>query len=126
MASRLIRQSQGATKIVKQILSTDKAEARRRVLNLYKAWYRQIPYVVLNYEIPGVTVKDGRVKLREMFMKNKHVTDLRAIDFLVIRGQMELVETVNIWKQKNHIMTWFKDTWNPKPADFLSKFYEGN
>jgi len=23
----------------------DNAEARRRVLNLYKAWYRQIPYI---------------------------------------------------------------------------------
>lgn len=30
---------------VRPILSVDSNEARRRVLNLYKAWYRQIPYI---------------------------------------------------------------------------------
>jgi len=30
---------------VRPLLSLDKAEARRRVLNLYKAWYRQLPYI---------------------------------------------------------------------------------
>lgn len=30
---------------VRPILSVDKEEARKRVLNLYKAWYRQIPYI---------------------------------------------------------------------------------
>lgn len=30
---------------VRPILSVDHNEARRRVLNLYKAWYRQIPYI---------------------------------------------------------------------------------
>lgn len=30
---------------VKPILSVDQAEARRRVFNIYKAWYRQLPYV---------------------------------------------------------------------------------
>jgi hypothetical protein len=30
---------------VKPILSVDSSEARKRVFNLYKAWYRQIPYV---------------------------------------------------------------------------------
>lgn len=30
---------------VRPILSVDHTEARRRVLNLYKAWFRQMPYV---------------------------------------------------------------------------------
>lgn len=34
-----------AVKQVKPLLSTDREEARRRVLNLYRAWYRQIPYI---------------------------------------------------------------------------------
>lgn len=29
---------------VKPLLSVDRGEAKRRVINLYKAWYRQIPY----------------------------------------------------------------------------------
>jgi len=111
---------------VKPILSLDPTEARRRVLNLYKAWYRQIPYIMLNYDIPLLD-KECKSTLRSMFLKNKYVTDLRAIDLLVLKGQMELVETVNIWKQKTHIMRYFKDvTKEEKQTDFLSKFYDGH
>uniref|UniRef100_A0A2C9JZP1 NADH dehydrogenase [ubiquinone] 1 alpha subcomplex subunit 6 n=1 Tax=Biomphalaria glabrata TaxID=6526 RepID=A0A2C9JZP1_BIOGL len=86
----------------------------------------QLSFILVNAFYIPVTVKQGREKLRELFMKNKHVTDIRAIDMLVIKGQMDLVETANIWKQRNHVMMFFKDTVNPKPTDFLSKFYEGN
>lgn len=30
---------------VRPILSLDREEARRRVLNLYKAWYRSAPFI---------------------------------------------------------------------------------
>lgn len=36
-----------AVKQVRPILSLSKSEARARALNLYKAWYRQIPYIGL-------------------------------------------------------------------------------
>lgn len=38
---------QVGTKNVRPVLSLSQAEARLRVLNLYKAWYRQIPYIGL-------------------------------------------------------------------------------
>lgn len=41
MASR--EASKCATKLVRPLLSTDKSEAKKRVLNLYKTFYRQIP-----------------------------------------------------------------------------------
>lgn len=37
-AKRIVQQ-------VRPVLSVNKEEARRRVLNLYKAWYRQIPII---------------------------------------------------------------------------------
>lgn len=37
-AARIVRQ-------VKPLLSLDHAESQRRVRNLYRAWYRQIPIV---------------------------------------------------------------------------------
>lgn len=141
-------------KQVRPILSSDNAEARKRVLNLYKAWYRQIPLIglyglydgpvymicvvgclvdglfccfffsVMEYDIPKDEAQ-CRAKLREEFSKNKNVKDIRVIDMLVVKGQMELVETVQMWKQKGHLMTYFKPTVNPKPADFLSSFLSG-
>lgn len=35
--------SKCAIKIVRPLLSSDKSEAKKRVLNLYKTYYRQIP-----------------------------------------------------------------------------------
>ncbi|XP_075977715.1 NADH dehydrogenase [ubiquinone] 1 alpha subcomplex subunit 6-like [Anticarsia gemmatalis] len=112
-------------KAAKPLLSLNQAEAKKRVLSLYKAWYRQIPYIVKEFDIPK-SEEQCREKLKEFFMNNKDVTDVRVIDMLVIKGQMELKESVNMWKQKGHIMTYFKPTEEPKPKDFLSKFFSSN
>jgi len=45
---------------------------------------------------------------------------------LHLQGQMELKETANIWKQKNHVMNYFKETEVKKTDDFLTNFYEGH
>ena len=116
----------GVVREVKPLLSVDRDEARRRVLSLYKAWYRQIPYIEMEYKIPR-SKDQMKAKLREMFDKNKHITDIRVIDMLALKGQMELVEVVKHWKQSCHIMDYWKETHEleSKPKDFLSKFYSG-
>lgn len=78
----------------------------------------------MDYDIPK-SIEQCRAKVREQFVKNKDITDIRVSDMLVIKGQMELQETVEIWKQKGHIMRYWKESEETKPTDFLSKFIAG-
>ncbi|KAF5282408.1 hypothetical protein FQR65_LT14302 [Abscondita terminalis] len=113
-----------AKRQVKPILSLDQEEARKRAINLYRAWYKQIPFIVRHFDIPKSTEQCQKL-LRQEFVKHEHLTDVRVIDMLIIKGQMELKESVENWKQKGHIMSYFKETIEPKPKDFLSKFIQG-
>ena len=82
-------------------------------------------FLVEKFDIPK-TVEECQQKLKAEFLKNKDVTDVRVIDMLVIKGQMELKETIKIWKQKGHVMRYWQESVEPKPTDFLSKFMSGN
>uniref|UniRef100_A0A1Q3FT21 NADH dehydrogenase [ubiquinone] 1 alpha subcomplex subunit 6 n=1 Tax=Culex tarsalis TaxID=7177 RepID=A0A1Q3FT21_CULTA len=110
---------------VRPLLSIDHIESRRKVLSLYKTWYREMPNIIHKYDIPK-SKEQCREKIREEFLRHRNVTDLRVIDMLLIKGQMELRETVNRWKDKSHLMRYWKDGVEVKPKDFLSRFYEGH
>ncbi|XP_076756087.1 NADH dehydrogenase (ubiquinone) B14 subunit [Xylocopa sonorina] len=109
----------------KPILSVTHGEARRRVIKLYKSWYRQIPFILMNYALPK-NEQDCKAKLRQEFMKNAHVRDVRVIDALLIKGQMELQEVLNQWKPAATLLNYWNDTRPPKPTDFMSKFLRGH
>lgn len=81
--------------------------------------------LVDKFDIPK-SVAQCQQKLREEFLKNKDITDVRVVDMLVIKGQMELKETVALWKQKGHVMRYWQESVEPKPTDFLSKFMSGH
>lgn len=66
--------------------------------------------------------KTAKLKLREMFLRNSAVQDIRVIDMLVIKGQMELKEAALFFKQECHLMAYFKETETPRPRDFVSRF----
>lgn len=104
-------------------LSLEKKALRRRVMALYRLWYRQIPVIFYDYKLP-IAPEVGRSKLREIFVKNSRITDPRVIDGLVIRGQMELNESVNKQKEDCHLWKYFR-TQERKAQDFLTKFLEG-
>ena len=40
------------TRTVRPLLSMDSVDARVRVLSLYKAWYRHIPFMVKDFHFP--------------------------------------------------------------------------
>lgn len=82
-------------------------------------------FAVKDFDIPK-SEQQCRDKLKEEFVRHKDVTDIRVIDMLVIKGQMELKESVNIWKQKGHIMKYWQESVEQKPTDFLSKFFSGS
>ncbi|CAH0381951.1 unnamed protein product [Bemisia tabaci] len=112
-------------KQAKPLISVSDRDCRTRALQLYKAWYRAFPEILRIQDLP-VNLKQCREKLREEFHKNKNVTDLRVKDLLIVKGQQELQEFSKFWSQKSHMMMRFKETHNPQPQDFLSKFFSGH
>ncbi|XP_011054802.1 PREDICTED: NADH dehydrogenase [ubiquinone] 1 alpha subcomplex subunit 6 isoform X3 [Acromyrmex echinatior] len=81
-------------------------------------------HCLLSYNIPKSEV-DCKRKIREEFRRHAHLTDLRIIDIVIVKGQMELQEVANLWKPAGALMHYWKETWEKKPTDFMSKFLSG-
>ena len=58
-----------------------KCVCRYKILYFYRC---VLTFIVMDYDIPK-SVEQCRIKLREEFEKNRHVTDIRVIDMLVIK-----------------------------------------
>ena len=69
---------------MKPLLSLDQQEARGRVFALYRAWWRQIPFMHRQYELP-FQADVSRQTLKAKFLANADVKDIRVIDMLVIQ-----------------------------------------
>lgn len=104
--------------------SLDKKSVRHAVISLYKAWYRQLPIIIYDYKLP-ISNEDARSKLREIFVRNSKIEDPKMINALVIKGEMELNETVNKQKEECHLWKFFRSDARGS-RDFLTKFLEGS
>ncbi|KAG6825460.1 hypothetical protein H0H92_003641 [Tricholoma furcatifolium] len=104
--------------------SIDHADARHRAIQLYRDWYRSAPDICELYAL-NVSPLAIRYAIRERFEKNRHVTDPRAIDVLLLKGRQEYQETMNCWKQSEHIMGILLQPQTPPQKTFLQRFYEG-
>ncbi|KAF8515703.1 NdufA6 NADH-ubiquinone oxidoreductase 14.8 kDa subunit [Hysterangium stoloniferum] len=105
--------------------SSSPTESRTRVISLYRDWYRAAPFIVSIY---GLSVSPAliRRRLREEVERNRYIGDVRVIDRLIAKWQLEYQETMNVWKQEPHVMGLLlqpKDTSHHKT--FMEKFYSG-
>ncbi|RKP14246.1 hypothetical protein BJ684DRAFT_8877 [Piptocephalis cylindrospora] len=107
------------------VVSITSNERKKRTLQLYREWQLAAPSIVGSYQL-DVPLSAVRSKIRELFEVNREVQDPKAIDILIHKGKTELEETVLLWKQPSHVMQYFaREESQPKPTDFLNRFYEG-
>lgn len=66
-----------------------------------------------------------RHSIRQRFERTRNVTDLRAIDVLLLKERQEFQETVNGWKQTDHVVGILLQSQDRPHKTFLQKFYEG-
>ncbi|KAJ7079999.1 NdufA6 NADH-ubiquinone oxidoreductase 14.8 kDa subunit [Mycena belliarum] len=104
--------------------STNALDARTRVIQLYRDWYRAAPEVVDQYAL-DVSPTQLRHAIRLRFEANRAVTDLRVIDVLLLKSRQEYQETLNMWKQPDHIYGILLKRKERPTRTFLQKFYEG-
>ncbi|KIL65416.1 hypothetical protein M378DRAFT_105104 [Amanita muscaria Koide BX008] len=105
-------------------LSASITDARKRSIQLYRDWYRSAPEIVQLYAL-NVSPAYVRHCIRERFEANRYVTDQRAIDVLLLKWRQEYQETVNCWKQRDHVEGILLAPQHRPQRSFLQKFYEG-
>jgi len=83
--------------------SKNLAEAGRKAKNLYFDVVRNVPFIKQAYQV-DIPNNQILARLRSEFKKQKDVTDIDTIDRLVFIGRTELIDTLNIFKTRSHVM----------------------
>ena len=89
-----------------KLASSSTAEARSKVVALFRAAMREADNIIRNYQLDQ-TRSELREKIKSEFNKHSSVTDTRVIDMLVFKGAAELEEAKMIWKTKSHVVRFF-------------------
>merc|ERR1712072_1379867 len=118
------------------IKSANASHARGRVLGLYKNILRQVPTIMVNYNIPPVLATSLRDRVSHEFRRNSDLEDLHMVDIAIFRGEQELDETVKMFKTPTHVWRYIDPeaykgkserlTGMPETSQFLGKFYANN
>ncbi|CAK7563832.1 MAG: ndufa6 NADH-ubiquinone oxidoreductase subunit [Sporothrix epigloea] len=108
--------------------SADWSVARKRVLSAYREWLRAAPEIQTMYSVPQ-PVSAVRTRIRQEFERHRFVNKLPVVDVLLFQSNADFQETMNFWRQTNHIMSYFKEESfkkGPKlPSSFIEGFLEG-
>jgi len=95
-----------------------------RVIDLYRDWIRAAPEVCSLYAV-NVSPQEIRHAVRQRFEQHRYVSDPRAIDVLLLKSRQDLQETLNCWKQTDHVLGILLDTKQRPQKSFMQKFLEG-
>ncbi|OLY80342.1 NADH-ubiquinone oxidoreductase 14.8 kDa subunit [Smittium mucronatum] len=81
---------------------------RQRAIHLYRRWQKAVPTIMEEYRLnfPTAVV---RTRIRLEFEKFRNLHDIPAINIALFKGNAEFDETVNCWKQQNHILNYFNE-----------------
>jgi len=88
--------------------SKNMMEASAKARGLYRDCLRAIPYIKKAYvvDIPPSRIRD---KFRVEFEKHAGVDDTGVVDHLTFLGKSELLDTINMYKTRSHVMKFLLD-----------------
>ncbi|KAF6750332.1 hypothetical protein DFP72DRAFT_910797 [Ephemerocybe angulata] len=104
--------------------SANAAEAKHRIKSLYRSWYRSAPEIVSLYAL-SVSPAYVRHAIRQKFEQFQYATDPRTVDVLLLKSRQDYQETMNAWKQPDHVLGILLENPVRRERGFLEKFYEG-
>lgn len=86
--------------------SASSAEARLKVVRLFRAAMREADSILRNYQL-DLTRTEMRARIKQEFEKHSRVSDINVVDLLVFKGATELEEAKLLWKTKSHVVRFF-------------------
>ncbi|KRX65249.1 Hexaprenyldihydroxybenzoate methyltransferase, mitochondrial, partial [Trichinella sp. T9] len=109
-------------KQIKPIVSRNPQEARKRVLRVYKDWMKFVPTLNFLYQL-HLREDVLRDAIKRQFVRNAEIRDIRVVDILTNKAEVELKNLKEAWTPGNVLLnTLFEDHVEKKPTDFLSRF----
>ena len=78
-----------------------------------------------------IPIRTFQARVRFEFERNRNEKNLDIINALIFKGTTELIESINVWKQKPHIMNYFENNSllsrkNEESKSFLRSFLDSN
>uniref|UniRef100_A0A7I4YKE4 NADH dehydrogenase [ubiquinone] 1 alpha subcomplex subunit 6 n=1 Tax=Haemonchus contortus TaxID=6289 RepID=A0A7I4YKE4_HAECO len=123
---KVVRSGASAVRQVVPLHSVNKGQARRAVLQVYKDLQRMTPKFWWDFGLHDMPLGVLRSSLKQQFMKNAHIDDIRIVDRLVAETKQHMVAIEHAFYNPDHVRNYlFRENVQAKPKDFLSKFLNG-